>query len=55
MLQAHWNVTYRIRPQDKEAVVDYYRRIGEGTIGEFNEERLVRLALQSAAIRETAR
>ncbi len=53
MLQAQWDVTYRIRPQDKEAVVDYYRRIGEGTIGEFNEERLVRLALQSAAIRET--
>ncbi|MGD1000166.1 MAG: SPFH domain-containing protein [Candidatus Brocadiia bacterium] len=54
MLQAQWDVTYRIRPQDKKAVVDYYRIIGEGKAGEINEERLVRGALQSAAIRETA-
>jgi regulator of protease activity HflC (stomatin/prohibitin superfamily) len=53
MLQAQWDVTYRIRG-DNKAVVDYYRTIGEGDAGMLNETRLVRGALQSAAIRETA-
>jgi regulator of protease activity HflC (stomatin/prohibitin superfamily) len=53
MLQAQWDVTYRIR-SDSKAVVEYYRTIGEGKTGELNETRLVRGALQSAAIRETS-
>jgi membrane protease subunit HflK len=55
VLQAQWDVTYRIR-QDNKAVVDYYRTIGESTAGEIpaNEIRLVRTAFQSAVIREVA-
>jgi regulator of protease activity HflC (stomatin/prohibitin superfamily) len=52
-LMAQWDVTYRIR-SDNKAVVDYYRKIGEGSLGERNEVQLVRDALLSAAIRETA-
>jgi regulator of protease activity HflC (stomatin/prohibitin superfamily) len=55
ILQAQWDVTYRIR-QDSKAVVDYYKTIGESVASEIpdNEIRLVRGALQSSVIREVA-
>jgi regulator of protease activity HflC (stomatin/prohibitin superfamily) len=55
VLQAQWDVTYRIR-QDNKAVVDYYKTIGESVAGEIpdNEIRLVRTALQSSVVREVA-
>ncbi len=53
VLMAQWDVTYRIR-SDNQAIVEYYRTIGEGAAGEGVEMQLVRDALQGAAIRETA-